>query len=118
MKPITALLLFSLTAVGTACSDTVETASAEEPTTVETAGTDSEVKGSLNLNIGRTAEPQGGLIVGSNAGNSSGLIVGSAGTGGNIDDVEGLGIEIVGDPDSLLDNQPKSDEDEIVRLPE
>jgi len=118
MKPITALLLFSLAGVGTACSDTVETAAADEPATVETAGTDSEVQGSLNLNIGRTAEPQGGLIVGSNAGSSGGLIVGSAGTGAQIDDVEGLGFEIVDDPEAILDAPPESPEDDIVRLPE
>ncbi len=117
MKPITALLLFSLAAVGTACSDTVE-ASAEEPAITETAEAGSEVQGSLNLNIGRTGEAQSGMIVGSNTGSSSGLIVGSAGTGPQFEDVEGLGIEIQEETQILLDPPAESAEDEIVRLPE
>ena len=78
MKPVTAILFLSLAAAGTACSDagTAKAAASEAP--VETASAESEVKGKLNLNIGRTTEDRGGLIVSGNAGNSNGLLISPA----------------------------------------
>lgn len=118
MKPVTAILFLSLAAAGTACSDagTAKVAAGEAP--VETASAETEVKGKLNLNIGRTTEDRGGLIVSGNTGNSNGLLISPSSSGGNFKDVEGLDIQIVESPDDLLKAPEKSDEDEIIRLPE
>lgn len=120
MKPITALLFLSMAAAGTACSDAgTAKATGTEPV-ADTASTETEVKGKLNLNIGRTTEDRGGLIVSGNAGNSDGLLISPSSSGGNFQDVEGLDVQIVDSADDLLDAPAKSadDEDDIIRLPE
>lgn len=119
MKPITALLFLSMAAVGTACSDAgTAKAVAAEPV-AETASAETEVKGKLNLNIGRATDDRGGMIVGSGStGSSGGLIIAPSSSGGNFQDVEGLGVEIVDSSDDLLDAPAKSEEDDIIRLPE
>lgn len=118
MKPITAILFLSLAAVGTACSDagTAKAAASEAP--VETASAETEVKGKLNLNIGRTTEDRGGLIVSGNTGNSDGLLISPSSSGGNFKDVEALDIQIGNSADDILDAPVKSEEDDIIRLPE
>lgn len=118
MKPVTALLLLSLAATGAACSDTVTAAPAEAEVTPAAAG--GEVQGTLNLNIGRAGDGAGRQIVGSGAGAASGgLIVGPDSTGGNFEGVQDLGIEIEEAPvDPLAQPAPKSDEDELIRIPE
>ncbi len=122
MKPITAVLLFSLASLGASCSATASSEAAEAPATeavVETA----EVQGTLNLNIGRTSEQPGRMIVGSGAGSGSGgLIVAPGSTGASFDDVEGLGIQLEDAPETsdelLAPKAAPSDEDDIVRLPD
>lgn len=118
MKPITALLLLSLAGTGAACSDTVAAEPAEAEVVTVAAG--GEVQGTLNLNIGRAGDGAGRQIVGSGTDASSGgLIVGPASTGGNFEGVQDLGIEIDEAPvDVLAPPAPKSDEDELVRIPE
>lgn len=117
MKPITALLLISMAAVGTACSDPV--AGAPEAAAVETASAEPEVQGTLNLNIGQAPAARGGLNLGtSSASNSGGLIVAPGATGATFEDVEDLGIDIEVTPDTVLDEKPPSEEDDIVRLPQ
>lgn len=119
MKPVTAILFLSLAAAGTACSDAgtaKAAASADAP--VETASAETEVKGKLNLNIGRATEDRGGLIVSGNTGNSNGLLISPSSSGGNFKDVEGLDVQLGDTADDLLDTPAKSDEDEIIRLPE
>lgn len=124
MKPITAILFLSLAAVGSACSDSVsgKGSEADAAAPAETASAESEVQGTLNLNIGRAPEGRGGLNVSSGSiDNSGGLIVGPSSTGGNIADVEGLGVEIQDAPESVLDAPPPKDEnaeDELIRIPE
>lgn len=116
MKPITALLLFSLAGVGAACSDTVSGAS--EPA-AEASTQSAEVQGTLNLNIGRTNDSGARPIVGSGGGAANGgLIVGPSSTGGNFADVEELGVEIQESPEALLEPTAPSDEDELIRIPE
>jgi hypothetical protein len=122
MKPITALLLLSLAGVGAGCSlttpaATAEAAPAEASPAAEVTQT-AEVQGTLNLNIGRTNDAPGGLKIGAGPSSSSGgLIVGPGGAGGDFEDVEGLGIDLEDAPEALLQPEPASDEDEIVRLP-
>jgi hypothetical protein len=118
MKPVTAILFLSLAAAGTACSDAGTTKASASEATVESASAETEVKGKLNLNIGRATEDRGGLIVSGNTGNSNGLLISPSSSGGNIKDVEGLDVQIVDTPDDLLNAPEKSDEDEIIRLPE
>lgn len=120
MKPVTAILFLSLAAAGTACSDSVGSKPAGADAATETASAEPEVKGKLNLNIGKTSDEPTGMIVtsGSAAGNN-GMIISPSG-GGNFQDVEGLDVEIVDSTDALLDAPPaeQSDEDDIIRLPE
>lgn len=117
MKPITALFLLSFAAAGTACSDTAGTT--EPEATIETVAAETEVQGTLNLNIGKAPEAPGRQIIGSNTGASTGgLIVAPGATGGNFEDVPDLGIVIEDIEDPLAAPAPKSDEDEIVRLPD
>ncbi len=119
MKPVTAILFLSLTAAGTACSDagTAKAASGEAP--VETASAETEVKGKLNLNIGRASEDRGGLIVSGNTGPSNGLLISPSSGGGNFKDVESLDVQITEPAEDLLTAPAKkADEDEIIRLPE
>jgi hypothetical protein len=120
MKPITALLLLSLSGAGcslTTPAATAEAAPAETAPAAEVTQT-AEVQGTLNLNIGRTNEAAGGLRIGAGQTSSpGGLIVGPGGAGGDFEDVEGLGIDLEDAPEALLQPEPASDEDEIVRLP-
>jgi len=119
MKPVTALLLLSLAGAG--CSLTAPAAAAETaPAQTAPAAVvkPAEVKGTLNLNIGRTNDAPGGLNIGANTSSrQSGLIVGPGGAGGNFEDVAGLGIDLEGVPEILPGPEAASDEDEIVRLP-
>lgn len=114
MKPVAALLVFSLASLGAAFT------AAAEP-----AAEASEVSGTLNLNIGRSNDQAGRLIVGSGASaGGGGLIVAPGSTGGSFEDVPDLGIQLQDEPetaDSLLEVKPApapSDEDAIVRLPD
>ena len=122
MKPITALLLLSLYGVGAGCSlttlaATAEAAPAETAPAAEVTQT-AEVQGTLNLNIGRTNDAAGGLRIGAGQTRSpGGLIVGPGGAGGDFENIEGLGIDLEDAPDALLQPEPASDEDDIVRLP-
>ena len=120
MKPITALLLLSLAGVGAACSDTVSGSSAEvAPAEVSAEATPaSEVQGTLNLNIGRTAETPGRPIVGTDTGSGNGGLIVAPSSGGNFEDVEDLGIQIEDAPSEMLEPGAKSDEDELIRIPE
>jgi hypothetical protein len=118
MKPITALFLFAMTSVGAACSASTPSQPVEAEA-VETAAADSEVQGTLNLNIGLEPESSGSLIVDSNAsGGSGGMIVGPGTTGGNFEEVPELDINLSPTSESLLDTDvtTKGEEDEIVRL--
>jgi hypothetical protein len=113
MKPITAFLLLSLTAVGAACSDPV----AAESTTLETADAGDEVQGTLNLNVGPAGDTSGGLNLGTgSAGASDDLIVAPGPTGGNFEDVQGLDVDLPSSPDAILDTPDASAEDDVVRL--
>lgn len=122
MKPITAVLLFSLASFGASCSATASGETGEAPATqavVETA----EVQGTLNLNIGRASEQPGRMIIGSGTSSSSGgLIVAPGSTGASFDDVEDLGIQLEDMPETsdelLAPKAAPSDEDDIVRLPD
>ncbi len=117
MKPIAAFLLLSLAGAGTACSDTADKTAPDA--TIETVAAEPEVQGTLNLNIGKAPESPGRQIIGANTGASTGgLIVAPGATGGNFEDVEGLGIEIEDGEDPLSPPPKTSDEDEIVRLPD
>lgn len=121
MKPVTALFLLSLAGAGAGCSLTAPAAAAEAApaeTAPAAVATPAEVKGTLNLNIGRTNDAPGGLNIGANTSSSqSGLIVGPGGAGGNFEDVAGLGIDLEGAAEILPGPNAASDEDEIVRLP-
>jgi hypothetical protein len=56
--------------------------------------------------------------VSGNTGNSNGLLISPSSSGGNFKDVEGLDVQLGDSADALLDTPAKSDEDEIIRLPE
>jgi hypothetical protein len=114
MKPVSALLVFSLASLGAAF-----TASAEP------AAEATEVRGTLNLNVGRSNDQAGRLIVGSGASaGGGGLIIAPGSMGASFEDVPDLGIQLQDAPEtteSLLDTKPApapSDEDAIVRLPD
>ena len=116
MKRITALFLFSMAAVGTACSDTVESA---PEATVETVSAEPAVQGTLNLNVGQGSTSRSGLNLGTApSNNSGGMIVAPGSTGATFEDVCDLGIDIQVTPDTVLDARPASNEDDLVRLPE
>jgi hypothetical protein len=117
MKPITALLLFTLAGVGTACSDTVGAADEAAPAEVASAPA-AEVQGTLNLNLGRSGESQARPIIGSSANTGTGLIVGPSQTGGNFEGVQDLGIDIEDAPHDPLATPEESDEDDLIRIPE
>lgn len=119
MKPVTALFLLSLAAAGGSLTAPAAAAGTAPPETAPAAvAGPAEVKGTLNLNIGRTNEAPGGLNIGaSTSGSRSGLIVGPAGPGGNFEDVAGLGIDLEGAPEILPEPEAADGEDEIVRLP-
>lgn len=114
MKPVAALLAFSLASLGAAFS------AAAEPAT--DAG---EVRGTLNLNVGRSNDQAGRLIVGSGASaGGGGLIIAPGSSGASFEDVPDLGIQLEDEPatpETLLSEKPApapSDEDVIVRLPD
>jgi hypothetical protein len=118
MKPITAVFLFAMTTFGAACSASTPSQPVEAEA-VQTADAGGEVQGTLNLNIGRTQETSGGLIVGSGSGaGSDGLLVAPQSTGGNFEDVPALDIQLDAPAGTLLETpeEAPSDEDEIVRL--
>ena len=114
MKPVAALLAFSLASLGAAFS------AAAEPATDA-----AEVRGTLNLNVGRSNDQAGRLIVGSGASaGGGGLIIAPGSSGASFEDVPDLGIQLEDEPttpDTLLTETPvpaPSDEDAIVRLPD
>lgn len=133
MKPLTVALLLGIAATGVACSDTVKSKAeatpvpaGEDPLPVDTstATSETELGGTLNLNIGGSAQQDSSSrLLGT--GNSSGVVLGSGGLGGgNFGEGPDLGIDLEEeeDPSSLL-SQPAtgapatSEEDDIVRLP-
>ena len=114
MKPVAALLVFSLASLGAAFT------AAAEPSAETSA-----VSGTLNLNIGRSNDQAGRLIVGSGASaGGGGLIIAPGSSGASFEDVPDLGIQLEDEPettDALLDVRPApapSAEDDIVRLPD
>lgn len=134
MKPLTVALLFSLAATGAACSDTVKpTAEAAPPAATEgdalsvdtsTATSETEMSGTLNLNIGAPQEGAPRLLGSGGLGGSeqSGVVLGSGGLGGgNFGESLDLGINLdeLEEPATPLDAPAEaSDEDEIIRLPD
>jgi len=114
MKPVAALFVFSLASLGAASTAVAEPAA--EAT---------EVRGTLNLNVGRSNDQAGRLIIGSapSAG-GGGLIIAPGSSGASFEDVPDLGIQLENEPETteaLLEVQPApapSDEDDIVRLPD
>ncbi|MFN3609873.1 MAG: hypothetical protein ACK4Y9_12490 [Hyphomonas sp.] len=130
MKPLTVALLFSLAATGAACSDTVKsTAEAAPPeggalaVDTSTATSETELSGTLNLNIGPQQESSSRLLGSGGLGGSTegGVVLGSGGLGGgNFGESFDLGIdlEVIEDPATPLGVPVEtSQEDEIVRLP-
>lgn len=113
MKPVAALLVFSLASLG------APVVAAAEP-----APDAAEVRGTLNLNVGRSNDQPGRMIVGAGTSGGGGLIIAPGSTGGNFADVPELGVQIVEvpeTPETLLAAKPApapSDEDVIVRLPD
>lgn len=123
MKSISFLLLAALAGLGSACSATVSSAEAEAAPAeeiIQTAEAGSEVEGTFNLNIGRGgSEPARPIISSESVGATGGLIVAPGGTGGNFEGVADLGVDIETAPESVLETPaPKSDEDEVIRLPQ
>jgi len=123
MKPISFLVLAALAGLATACSATISGASAEAAPAeeiIQTAGAGSEVEGTLNLNIGRGAsEPARPIVSSESVGATGGLIVAPGGSGGNFEGVADLGVDIQIAPETVLETPAaKSDEDEVVRLPQ
>jgi hypothetical protein len=115
MKPISTLLVLTLAGAGVACSDPASGASKEAaPAAVETA----QVEGTFNLNIGRTTEESGGLMIDAgSADGSDGLMVGPDSTGGNFATVEGLDVDLGDAAGTVLEEGAANSEDDIVRLP-
>lgn len=137
MKPLTAALLLSLAAAGTACSDTVKSgaeaappAAAENgalPVDTSTATSETELSGTLNLNVGPPQDSSTRLLGSGGLGGSgeNGVVLGAGGLGGpNFGESFDLGIEIEEseDPSAALQapQEPAepSEEDELIRLPE
>lgn len=138
MKPITVALLLSFAATGAACSDTVKsTAEASPPAPVEgetlavdtsTATSETDIGGTLNLNVGAQQEGATRLLGSGSLGGSDqgGVVLGAGGLGGgNFGESLDLGItleELEAAPGAELGTPAApalpSDEDEIIRLPE
>jgi hypothetical protein len=113
MKTLTTALLFSVAAIGTACSAETQDHTEAEPPPAETASTEPEVTGTLNLNIGQPRERGQERLLGSGA-------LGSA-TFGDAPDL-GIGIETDIDTATLIelstDPSPQVDEDDgLIRIP-
>lgn len=137
MKPLTALLFLTIAATGVACSDAVKsnaeaapapTGSEPLPVDTSTATSETELGGTLNLNIGGSQASSSGRLLGSgglSGSSDSGIVLGSGGlAGGNFGSGPDLGIELEEDDASSLltapgeqPKKPASDEDDIVRLP-
>ncbi|PKP83070.1 MAG: hypothetical protein CVT79_03220 [Alphaproteobacteria bacterium HGW-Alphaproteobacteria-18] len=133
MKPLTVALLFSFAATGAACSDTVKSnadaapkAAAEgDPLSVDTSTitSETELSGTLNLNIGAPQESSSRLLGSGGLGGSGqgGIVLGSGGVGGgNFGQSFDLGIDLdeIEDPAAALDAPVlRPAEDDIVRLP-
>ena len=138
MKPLTVALLLSLAATGAACSDTVEpsaeavaAAPAEgDPLSVDTstATSETELSGTLNLNVGAPQESSTRLLgSGSLGGSGESSTVLGAGvlSGPKFGESVDLGIELdeMEDPAALLQApsepaEPAAEEDDLIRLPE
>ncbi len=134
MKPLTVALLLSLAATGAACSDTVKSTAEASPTTpvegdplsvdTSTATSETELGGTLNLNIGAPQEGSTRLLGSGGLGGSeqSGVVLGAGGLGGgNFGESLDLGINLdeLEQPAMPLDAPAEaSDEDEIIRLPD
>ncbi|MFN4183293.1 MAG: hypothetical protein ACK4M6_00780 [Hyphomonas sp.] len=130
MKPLTLALLFSFAATGAACSDTVKSTAeaapvAGDPLSVDksTATSETELSGTLNLNIGAPQDSSTRLLGSGGLGGSgeSGVVLGSGGLGGgNFGQSFDLGIDLdeIEDPVAPLSVPAEpSDEDQIIRLP-
>lgn len=137
MKPLTAILFLAIAATGAACSDTLkskaEAAPASEgseplPVDTSTATSETELGGTLNLNIGGSQASSSGRLLGAGGlggASESGIVLGSGGLGGgSFGAAPDIGIELEDDNASALLNEPAgqpqkpaSDEDDIVRLP-
>lgn len=138
MKPLTVALLLSLAATGAACSDPVEPStetlaevSAEGdplPIDTSTATSETELGGTLNLNVGAPQESSTRLLgSGSLGGSGESSTVLGAGvlSGPKFGESVDLGIEFdeVEDPAALLQAPsgtaaPAAEEDDLIRLPD
>lgn len=132
MKPLTVALLFSLAATGAACSDpakpTAEASAPAEgdPLSVDkaTATSETQLSGTLNLNIGAQPEGSTRLLGSGGLGGSgeSGVVLGSGGLGGgNFGESFDLGIDLneIEEPAAPLSVPAETtDEDKIIRLPD
>jgi hypothetical protein len=56
--------------------------------------------------------------VGADTGSGNGGLIVAPSSGGNFEDVEDLGIQIEDAPSEMLEPGAKSDEDELIRIPE
>lgn len=132
MKPLTVALLFSLAATGVACSDTVKSTAEAAPPAAEadtlsvdtsTATSETDMGGTLNLNIGAPQESSTRLLGSGGLGGSEqgGVVLGSSGLGGgNFGESLDLGIDLeeLEQPPVPMDAPAEaSNEDEIIRLP-
>lgn len=133
MKPLTVALLLSFAAAGAACSDTVKSNAEAMPAEggamavdTSTATSETELSGTLNLNVGAPQESSTRLLGSGSIGGSgeSGPVLGSGSLGGpNFGESLDLGIELeeVQEPGSLLEAPaepaPASEDDDIIRLP-
>lgn len=135
MKPITVALLLSLAATGAACSDAVEpsteavaAAPAEgDPLSVDmsTATSETELSGTLNLNIGAPQESSTRLLGSDSLGGSgeSNTVLGAGVlSGARFGESIDLGIDLdeMEDAASLLEapSEPGAAEDDLIRLPD
>lgn len=133
MKPLTASLMLSLAVAGTACSDPVSGPSKETrddtqavlTVDTETVTSETEIGGTLNLNLGG-ARDSGNRLIGSgglSSGGNSGALIGSGGLGGgNFGSDPDLGINLdLGNGAITPLDQPAATgalEEDIVRLPD
>lgn len=116
MKTLTTALLFSVAAIGTACSAETQNPAEGDPAETapaETASTEPEITGTLNLNVGQPRERGQERLLGSGA-------LGSA-TFGDAPDL-GIGLETDTDTATLIelstDPAPQADEDDgLIRIP-
>lgn len=136
MKPLTAALFLSVALTGAACSDAVKAkaetsppgaGTAPLPVDTSTATSETELGGTLNLNIGGSGQQSSsGRLLGSgglNSSSESGIVLGAGGLGGgNFGEAPSLGIDLNDDTGAPVagpagNAAPASGDDDIVRLP-